>query len=51
MLLALSRARLTEPSETCLQGRRSQRLNPGLEELLSFINEVEEMLSSVGGAS
>ena len=30
-----------EPSETCLQGGRSRRLNPGLEELLSFVDEVE----------
>ena len=32
------------PSEACLGGRRRQRLNPTLEDLLSFIDEVEELL-------
>jgi hypothetical protein len=36
-----------EPSEACLSGRRSHRPNPSLEELLSFVDEVEEAL--VGG--
>jgi hypothetical protein len=41
-----------EPSETCLGGQRWQRLDPPLEELLSFIDEVEALLRSgreVGG--
>jgi hypothetical protein len=41
-----------EPSEACLGGRRWQRLNPPLEELLSFIDEVEALVRSgreVGG--
>jgi len=33
-----------EPSEACLGGRRWQRPNPTLEELLSFIDEVEALL-------
>ena len=49
MLLALPWAHRTV--QDLRAGAGSQRLNPGLEELLSFINEVEEMLSSVGGAS
>ena len=36
-----------EPSEACLSGRRSRGPNPSLEELLSFVDEVEEAL--VGG--
>jgi hypothetical protein len=35
-----------EPSETCLGGRRWRRLNPPLEELLSFIDEVEALVRS-----
>ena len=35
-----------EPSETCLDGWRSRRTNPGLEELLSFIDEVEGLVRS-----
>lgn len=41
-----------EPSEACLSGRRSHRPNPSLEELLSFIDEVEALVrggSEVGG--
>ena len=41
-----------EPSEACLSGRRWRRLNPPLEELLSFIDEVETLVRSrreVGG--
>ena len=41
-----------EPSEACLGGRRWRRLNPPLEELLSFIDEVEALVRSgreVGG--
>jgi len=33
-----------EPSEACLGGRRWRRPNPTLEELLSFIDEVEVLL-------
>ena len=33
-----------EPSEACLGGRRWQRLNPTLEDLLSLIEEVEALL-------
>src|ERR671920_217742 len=32
-----------EPSEACLGGRRWQRLNPPLEDLLSLIDEVEAL--------
>ena len=35
-----------EPSEACLGGRRWQRLNPPLEELLSFIDEVDALVRS-----
>ena len=35
-----------EPSEACLGGRRWERLNPPLEELLSFIDEVEALVRS-----
>ena len=35
-----------EPSEACLGGRRWRRLNPPLEALLSFIDEVETLVSS-----
>src|SRR5919107_5658918 len=35
-----------EPSETCLKGWRSRRTNPGLEELLSFMDEVEGLVRS-----
>jgi hypothetical protein len=41
-----------KPSETCLNGRRSRRSNPPLEELLSFVDEVEALVRSgreVGG--
>ena len=41
-----------EPSEACLGGRRWRRLNPPLEDLLSFIDEVETLVRSgreVGG--
>ena len=41
-----------EPSEACLGGRRSHRPNPSLEELLSFIDEVEALVRGgreVGG--
>ena len=34
------------PSEACLGGRRSRRLNPPLEELLSFVDEVEAFVRS-----
>src|SRR5215212_5573799 len=34
-----------EPSEACLGGRYWQRPNPLLEELLSFIDEVEEFVA------
>jgi len=33
-----------EPSEACLGGRRWRTLNPPLEELLSFIDEVETLV-------
>jgi hypothetical protein len=36
----------SEPSETCLQGERSQRPNPRFEELLSFVDEVEALVRS-----
>ena len=35
-----------QPSEACLGGRRWRRLNPPLEELLSFIDEVETLVRS-----
>jgi len=35
-----------EPSEACLGGRRWRRLNPPLEALLSFIDEVETLVGS-----
>jgi hypothetical protein len=35
-----------EPSEACLGGRRWRRLNPHLEDLLSFIDEVEALVGS-----
>jgi hypothetical protein len=35
-----------EPSEACLSGRRSHRPNPSLENLLSFIDEVETLVRS-----
>jgi hypothetical protein len=35
-----------EPSEACLGGRRSHRANPPLEDLLSFIDEVEALVGS-----
>ena len=35
-----------QPSEACLGGRRWGRLNPPLEELLSFIDEVEALVRS-----
>jgi hypothetical protein len=35
-----------EPSEACLGGRRWRRLNPPLEDLLSFIDEVEALVRS-----
>ena len=35
-----------EPSEACLGGRRWQRLNPPLEDLLSFIDEVAALVRS-----
>jgi hypothetical protein len=41
-----------EPSEACLGGRRRRKLNPPLEDLLSFIDEVETLVGSgreVGG--
>jgi hypothetical protein len=34
------------PSEACLGGRRSPRLNPPLEDLLSFIEEAEALVRS-----
>jgi hypothetical protein len=37
---------LDEPSEACLGGQRWRRLNPPLEELLSFIDEVEALVGS-----
>ena len=37
-----------EPSEACLGGRRWRRLNPPLEDLLSFIDEVEAFVGSGG---
>jgi hypothetical protein len=40
------------PSEACLNGRRSRRSNPPLEELLSFVDEVEALVRDgreVGG--
>jgi hypothetical protein len=37
-----------KPSEACLGGWRWQRLNPTLEELLSFIEEVEALVRSGG---
>jgi hypothetical protein len=33
-----------EPSESCLQGVRSRRTNPGLDELLSLVDEVERLV-------
>ena len=41
-----------EPSEACLGGKRKRRHNPPLEELLSFIDDVEALVRSgreVGG--
>ena len=35
-----------EPSEACLGGRRWRRLNPPLEDLLSFIDEVKMLVRS-----
>ena len=35
-----------EPSEACLGGRRWRRLNPSLEDLQSFIDEVEALIGS-----
>ena len=35
-----------EPSEACLGGQRWQRLDPPLEELLSFIDDVEALVRS-----
>jgi len=35
-----------EPSEACLGGQRWRRLNPPLEELLSFIDEVDTLVRS-----
>jgi hypothetical protein len=35
-----------EASEACLGGRRSRRLNPPLEELLSFIEAAEALIRS-----
>jgi hypothetical protein len=35
-----------EPSEACLSGSRSHRSNPTLDELLSFIDEVEALVRS-----
>jgi hypothetical protein len=35
-----------EPSEACLSGRRWRRLNPPLEDLLTFIDEVETLVGS-----
>jgi hypothetical protein len=35
-----------EASEACLGGRRSRRVNPPLEELLSFIEEAEALIHS-----
>jgi hypothetical protein len=35
-----------QPSEACLGGRRWERLNPPLEELVSFIDEVEALVGS-----
>ena len=35
-----------EPSEACLGGRRWRRPNPTLEDLLSFIDEVEALVLS-----
>jgi hypothetical protein len=35
-----------EPSEACLGGQRWQRLDPPLEELLSFIDEAEGLVGS-----
>jgi hypothetical protein len=35
-----------EPSEACLGGRRWQRLDPTLDELLSFIDEAEALVGS-----
>jgi hypothetical protein len=37
---------LDEPSEACLGGQRRRRVNPPLEELLSFIDEVEALVGS-----
>ncbi len=37
-----------KPSEACLGGRRWQRLNPTLEDLLSFIDEVAALVRSGG---
>jgi hypothetical protein len=35
-----------EPSESCLSGRRTHRPHPSLDELLSFIDEVEALVGS-----
>jgi hypothetical protein len=35
-----------EPSEACLGGQRWRRVNPPLDELLSFIDEVEALVQS-----
>ena len=35
-----------DPSESCLQGVRTRRPNPRLEELLSFVDEVEALVGS-----
>ena len=39
----------SEPSEACLNWRRSRRQNPDIEELLSFIDEVEALVRSGRG--
>ena len=36
----------SEPSEACLNGRRWRRQNPDIEEVLSFVDEVEALVRS-----
>ena len=36
----------SEPSEACLNWRRSRRQNPDIEEVLSFVDEVEALVRS-----
>ncbi|HZF56880.1 MAG TPA: hypothetical protein VEZ19_00240 [Rubrobacter sp.] len=39
-----------EPSEVCVGGRRREVVNPGMEVLLSVLDETEESLRASGGS-